>query len=165
MAHLRVLRALADLHREEIVTYLSCERSVSEIVQKTKKSQPTVSLALRELFLAGIVTKRKDGRNAYYALRDKKLIQQIYQYGDIELFKALSDETRLAIVDFLFSGKKNVTQIVRKVRKSQPDTSLALKLMAFYGVVKRKRNGKQVEYSLSNKKQVQKLLAIIQNGK
>lgn len=78
---LKFLKALADETRLKIVLALiRREMSASEIVQSAGRSQPAVSLGLRFLHEAGIITSRKEGRYIFYNVADpkvKKLISML----------------------------------------------------------------------------------------
>ncbi len=69
----------------------------------------------------------------------------------IKLLKALSDETRFKIVQFLLDGKKSVTDITNFTKKAQPTVSLQLRVLSLSGIVKAKKDGRAVFYQVSNK--------------
>jgi len=72
------LKALADETRINIVKALfSGRKTVSEIVPKTGKSQPNVSIALKQLLHAGIIVKEKQGKFAYYSLKNPQKIKEV----------------------------------------------------------------------------------------
>jgi len=72
------------------------------------------------------------------------------QYADIaQLFRVLSDETRLRIIDQLQGGDCNVTTLVKKLKVAQPTVSHHLAIMRMAGVVDARRSGKAVFYSLA----------------
>lgn len=77
---------------------------------------------------------------------------------ELELFRALCDETRFKIVKYLLTGRKCVCEIVEKVGRAQPTVSLQLSKLEELGVVKSRREGKKVYYFISNQK-VKGLLA------
>lgn len=67
-------KALADDTRQTIMRFCCCEwRSVSEIVEHTGVSQPTVSHHLAILRDAGLVTPRPEGRQTYYTLDQQQV--------------------------------------------------------------------------------------------
>jgi DNA-binding transcriptional ArsR family regulator len=68
--------------------------------------------------------------------------------ADARLFQALSDPTRLKIVALLAGGPLNVTRIVDRVHVAQPAVSRHLRILREVGLIKDKRLGKEVEYSL-----------------
>jgi DNA-binding transcriptional ArsR family regulator len=68
--------------------------------------------------------------------------------AEARLFQALSDPTRLKIVGLLAAGPLNVTSIVNRVRAAQPAVSRHLRILREVGLIRDKRLGKEVEYSL-----------------
>jgi DNA-binding transcriptional ArsR family regulator len=68
--------------------------------------------------------------------------------GEARLFQALSDPTRLRIVALLGAGPLNVTGIVKRVKATQPAVSRHLRILREVGLIRDKRLGKEVEYSL-----------------
>jgi len=76
----------------------------------------------------------------------------------VTVLKSLADETRLEIVRFLLTGKKNVTQIVQHIKKSQPNTSLALKLLAHAGLILQEKQGRLIFYKIKNQDKVKQFL-------
>ena len=66
-----VFQALSNTSRLKIVLVcLDCERTVTEIIDKTGISQSLVSHNLRLLRDLRILRVRKDGRHQYYSLSD-----------------------------------------------------------------------------------------------
>lgn len=72
-------------------------------------------------------------------------IQQVTQ-----MFKMLSDPTRLKILLSLENGERNVTSIAEEVEMEQSAVSHQLKLLKNNRVVKSKRQGKTILYSLDD---------------
>lgn len=70
--------------------------------------------------------------------------------SQIRFFSALGDETRLAIVLHLLRKSHSVSELVKKIKLSQPAISLALRVLLEAGIVKKKRDGKQIIYSIAN---------------
>src|SRR5690554_7791496 len=65
------LRLLSDPMRLKILHQLqSGERSVSELVELTKASQPNVSKHLSGLRTHGLVKRRQEGNMAYFSISD-----------------------------------------------------------------------------------------------
>ncbi|MBI5746738.1 MAG: winged helix-turn-helix transcriptional regulator [Nitrospirae bacterium] len=76
------------------------------------------------------------------------------------LFKALGDRTRLEIIEMLIEfGEMSVTDIQAKLGKEQNLISHHLSCLKNCGLVKSKKNGKSVIYSIRDKR-ISKLLAI-----
>jgi DNA-binding transcriptional ArsR family regulator len=71
-----VLDALADSTRLEIVSRLRHgPRSVGAIASELPVSRPAVSIHLRVLAEAGLVTRRREGRRNFYSLRPQGLAE------------------------------------------------------------------------------------------
>jgi len=68
------------------------------------------------------------------------------------IFKALCDETRLNIVEFLLDGEKCVCEIVPHVNRVQSTVSIQLAKLKGLGIVSSRRAGKSVYYRIANKK-------------
>lgn len=64
------------------------------------------------------------------------------------IFKALGDETRLKIVLLLKDGEKCACEIPRAVGKAQPTVSQHLRILNDAGVLKSRREGKRIMYSV-----------------
>ena len=82
----------------------------------------------------------------------------------LKIFKALCDETRLKIVEFLLDGEKCVCEIVPFTKRTQSTVSIQLKKLENLGILESRRKGKSVYYKLKNRK-VKKILRIIKGGK
>lgn len=86
-------------------------------------------------------------------------------YGDMasvkaRFFKALSDKTRITILESLRDkGRMNVSDICLKVGMEQSTISHHLACLRNCGLVKTRKEGKQVFYSL-NGETVEKLLQL-----
>lgn len=80
----------------------------------------------------------------------------------LRIFKALGDETRLKIVEYLLSGEKCVCEIVRHVNKSQSAVSIQLSKLESLGIIGSRREGKKIYYKIKNKKVV-KILRMVKD--
>jgi len=78
----------------------------------------------------------------------------------LKIFKALSDETRLKIVELLLDGEKCVCEIASHVNRTQPTISIQLAKLESLGIVESRREGKSVYYKIKDKRVV-KILKII----
>lgn len=67
-----------------------------------------------------------------------------------QLFKVLADPTRLKILISLQDGERNVTSIGEAVEMEQSAVSHQLKLLRDARVVKSRREGKAILYSLDD---------------
>jgi ArsR family transcriptional regulator len=65
-----------------------------------------------------------------------------------DLFRLLSDQTRLQIVLFLATGEHTVTDLCEALNLPQPTISHHLGLLRMNRMIVNKRSGKQVIYSL-----------------
>jgi len=71
---------------------------------------------------------------------------------EINLFKALSDETRFSIISFLVDGEKCVCEIFPRVKRAQSTVSIQLGKLESWGVLKSVRQGKKVFYHINDKR-------------
>jgi ArsR family transcriptional regulator len=67
-----------------------------------------------------------------------------------EKFRMLGDPTRLSILRALMSGEKNVGAVVAETGQNQANVSKHLKLLAKAGMVRRRKDGLQVFYSVGD---------------
>ncbi|MDD3236681.1 MAG: metalloregulator ArsR/SmtB family transcription factor [Candidatus Gastranaerophilales bacterium] len=66
-----------------------------------------------------------------------------------EIFKALSNPVRIEIIDTLLDGEKCVCEIVKKLKKyEQPHISKSLAKLKSVGIIKMRKDGLNVYYSL-----------------
>ncbi len=68
----------------------------------------------------------------------------------LNIFKALSDETRLRILKLLEGGELCVCDIVAAINTVQPKISFHLGVLKEAGLIKDRRQGKWIHYSLDN---------------
>lgn len=71
---------------------------------------------------------------------------------ELKLLKALADETRLKIIKFLLKGEKCVCEIFPHVRKTQSTVSIHLNNLEKTGILKSRKQGKKVFYSIKDKR-------------
>ena len=81
----------------------------------------------------------------------------------ISVLKALADETRLKILEFLLVKERTVSEIVVHVGKAQPTVSLQLKLLQMHGLVAFQRKGKFVVYRIVDDR-VGKVIGVLKDG-
>jgi|SRR3954452_5445895 DNA-binding transcriptional ArsR family regulator len=74
-----------------------------------------------------------------------------------KLFRGLADSTRLSILESLRDGEKTTSEIVKATKHNQSNISNHLACLLDCGLVKNRREGKNIFYNLNNKK-VAKLL-------
>ncbi|GBD95210.1 MAG TPA: metalloregulator ArsR/SmtB family transcription factor [Nitrospirae bacterium] len=66
-----------------------------------------------------------------------------------QLFKALSDETRLRILSLMKEGEICVCDIADTLNMTQPNISFHLGMLKEAGLIKDRKNGRWVHYSLN----------------
>lgn len=67
------------------------------------------------------------------------------------IFKILSNPTRIKILKVLSKAEMCACEIPLKVGKSQPNVSQQLKFLSKYGILTSRRNGKMILYKIKNK--------------
>jgi ArsR family transcriptional regulator len=67
-----------------------------------------------------------------------------------QLFKALSDETRLSILYLMKEGEICVCDIAETLKMTQPNISFHLGILKDVGIIKDRKNGRWVHYSLND---------------
>jgi ArsR family transcriptional regulator len=82
-----------------------------------------------------------------YVIRDLGE-QELLELAD--LFKMFSDSTRIKILYDLFDGEKNVTEICDDIDMNQSAVSHQLKALKTAKLIKSRREGKSVMYSLDD---------------
>jgi len=68
----------------------------------------------------------------------------------LKIMKALSDKTRLKIVEFLLDGERCVCEIFPHVKRTQSTTSIQLGKLEKSGILKSRREGKKRFYSIND---------------
>src|SRR3978361_1514512 len=71
----------------------------------------------------------------------------------VEVFRLLSDKTRLNILLLLGKGERNVTSLCTELKLPQPTVSHHLGLLRMRNLISNRRNGKQVFYGLNGQGQ------------
>jgi len=70
--------------------------------------------------------------------------------GTIKILKALSDETRLKIVESLLDGEKCVCEIFPYLKRAQPTVSIQLGKLESQGILESRREGKKIFYRIKD---------------
>ncbi len=70
----------------------------------------------------------------------------------LKIFKALSEETRLLIVQELLNKERCACQLPALIKRTQSNTSMHLSKLQNLGMIKSRRDGKMVIYCLNNNK-------------
>jgi len=73
----------------------------------------------------------------------------------VKLLKALSDETRIKILQCLLDGEQCACSVVPTVGKSQSTISQHLRMLKEAGVVESRRDGVNIWYKIKSKKALQ----------
>jgi len=74
------------------------------------------------------------------------------EINKVEFAKALADETRQKIMALCCCELVSVNDIARKLDVAQPTVSHHLKILKIAGLVKSERRGKQILYTLNQKR-------------
>ncbi len=69
-----------------------------------------------------------------------------------KMFRGFADPTRLSILECLRQGEKTVTEIVQETGQTQSNVSNHLACLLGCGLIRNRRNGKNIHYSLRDKK-------------
>jgi DNA-binding transcriptional ArsR family regulator len=67
-------------------------------------------------------------------------------------FQALGEPTRLALIEELRAGERNVNDLVRALGCPQPKVSRHLKVLKDAGIVRDEREGRHVAYALATER-------------
>jgi ArsR family transcriptional regulator len=78
----------------------------------------------------------------------------------VSIFKALSDETRLRIIKLLERGELCVCDITAALDMVQPKVSFHLSTLKEAGLIKDRKQGKWIHYSLSEKDMFRRMLIL-----
>ena len=90
----------------------------------------------------------------YMSSKNRKFINNISIYidmnKDINLFKALGEETKHKILKVLLEGELCACEIPTKIKKTQSNTSMHLSKLLKWKLIKFRRNGKMILYSIND---------------
>jgi ArsR family transcriptional regulator len=78
----------------------------------------------------------------------------------VTIFKALSDETRLRIIKLLEDGELCVCDITAALDMVQPKVSFHLSTLKEAGLIKDRKSGKWIHYSLNEKDLFRRMLIL-----
>jgi len=67
-----------------------------------------------------------------------------------EILKAVSQQTRLKIIEFLRNGERCVCEIFPAIGEEQSNTSRHLNLMLASGVLRRRKDGIKIYYAIKH---------------
>ena len=80
---------------------------------------------------------------------------------NIQIFKALGEQTRYNIIECLLDGERCACEIPSIIKRTQSNTSMHLSKLLDWGIIKSRRDGKRILYTIKNKK-IKQILKIIQ---
>jgi ArsR family transcriptional regulator len=78
----------------------------------------------------------------------------------VTIFKALSDETRLRVIKLLEQGELCVCDITAALDMVQPKVSFHLSALKDAGLIKDRKQGKWIHYSLNDKDLFRRMLVL-----
>ena len=78
----------------------------------------------------------------------------------VTIFKALSDETRLRIIKLLEEGELCVCDVTAALDMAQPKVSFHLSTLKEAGLIKDRKQGKWIHYSLTEKDLFRRMLIL-----
>jgi len=70
--------------------------------------------------------------------------------NNLKLLKALSEETRYKIIEVLLQGEKCACEIPKFISRTQSNTSMHLTKLSDLGILKSRRDGKRIFYSIKD---------------
>jgi len=79
-----------------------------------------------------------------------KKISENTLYNAADLFKVFGDSTRIRILNYLFGNEKSVSEIVQALNMNQLAISHQLRILKDSKLIKNRRNGKTIYYSLAD---------------
>ncbi len=72
----KFFKALGDRTRYKIVSVLAeHEKCACELPKLVKRAQPTISLQLKYLTKAGILSNKREGKKIIYRIKDRRALQ------------------------------------------------------------------------------------------
>ena len=80
---------------------------------------------------------------------------------NVKIFKALGNDARLKIVQTLLVKEHNVTDLTSIIKKDQTTVSRHLLTLTNANIIKSKRNGRNIFYSIFNNQMKEWLLKIL----
>ena len=89
------------------------------------------------------------------------MIDYMINEENMQIFKALSEETRYKIIKVLLEGEKCACEIPDLIGKTQSNTSMHLAKLQDWDIIKVRKDGKKRLYSIDNEK-VRKVLKLLE---
>ncbi|MEK6891729.1 MAG: metalloregulator ArsR/SmtB family transcription factor [Nanoarchaeota archaeon] len=68
------------------------------------------------------------------------------------LFKALGEETKFRVLEILLNGEYCACEIPPLIKRAQSNTSMHLAKLQKWGIIKSRRDGKMIIYTIKDKK-------------
>jgi len=129
--------------------------------------KPRISRRLKRLVESGICPAEDVSK---YASELKQLAEEVTDASladkQSRLFKALGDETRLRILGLLSVREMCVCEVMVALDLTQPTASHHLNLLENVGLVKHRKEGRWVFYSIANPKLIEEIqkLGLLRKG-
>ncbi len=79
---------------------------------------------------------------------------------NLNILKAMVERTRFKILSILVSGERCACEIPDLIKRSQPNTSMHLAKLQSWGIIKSRRDGKKILYTIKDPKVV-KIIKIL----
>ncbi len=106
-----IFQTLGDVNRLRIIRIIGNEsRSVSEIVDAAKLSQPLVSHHLRVLREQGVLKTKRDGPFVYYKLSDVRMLDALGILSEILIIP----DRRSKTMNSMFSCREQFIKMMNK---------------------------------------------------
>jgi ArsR family transcriptional regulator len=80
--------------------------------------------------------------------------------NDIRLFRALGEETKHRILRSLLKSELCACEIPGKIRRTQSNTSMHLSKLQGWGLIRSRRDGKKILYSLDDNR-IEKIFRVM----
>lgn len=82
---------------------------------------------------------------------------------NIKIFKALGEETRYLIAKALILGERCACELPKLIGRTQSNTSMHLAKLLGWDIIKFRKDGKRVLYSIKDKR-VKEMLRVMDKG-
>ena len=106
-----IFQTLGDVNRLKIIRIIGDQsRSVSEIVEAVKLSQPLVSHHLRVLREQGILKTKREGPFIYYKLSDERILDALGIFSEI----LIVPDGRSKTTESIFSCREQFIKFMNK---------------------------------------------------
>ncbi len=167
-----------DLLSDTVRFHLMCallqkgEMNVTTLCDIVEMTQPAVSHHLALLRKGGLIKDRNEGKFIYYSVPDRAvgMLRKAFDVllhsqpekeeasdavdigteRQVQTLKAVSDQIRMDILLLLQrTGEMNVTSLCEALKMTQPAVSHHLALMKRADILKARRDGKSMFYSLA----------------